>query len=916
VLSALKAWRSGAHRITENQIKKLEKIKPKGWLIEIIPSLEDKPSFKSLPNFLIPLHGYKKHACFEIWVHQNRISFYIFAREEKLLEEIKAQLNALYPNAYFKDAESTFIPLKSGSYVCAACLGLEYYYCEIKRIQDFDYDPLSHIIESLNIDAMLQVAFKAKKVSNGFLKKLEAKLKPEAPYTREILRKFSLPCFKVLIRLVAFSHDFKEARRSVEAIANSFSSFNGSYAKFKPKIVGFPILRNSYSILKDMVKRKFPFIDFNQSFILSNEELAVLFHLPIDIKDERINYATRPRLPLPAIARKGDGITIGFLKQYRRGKEQASIPLSDLTRHIYIIGSSGTGKTSLLVNIIAQAQEKGYCVHVIDPHGDMAYDLVECLPERLDEIIFLDPLKVRFSVNPFELPPYSNEYERAMLIERIIGQIIEVMKRIFGERYWGPSLNRTFQNVVRTLYVRDDSPTFKDILDVLLGRFKDGDFEKHESFKELEQELKKIPPERFDAVINKVDPFVKNDLLRMLFCRKESSIDFNELLKPKKLVIWRLAKAEITEMNMQMVGSALITKLWFYCASRPREERNPVLLVIDEFQNFAFLETLEVMIAEARKFGIGLVLSHQHTKQLTEALLGEVLGNTATKIIFRVSGEDALTLARSINMRNERNLANLLVSLPDGSAVVKLRAGFGEEPIRPFEILTLPPLEKKKVDFNKLLEKMRQKYSSPAPTPTTPTPQTIRIQASPQDEKFKEFLEIVDKVGDKGLREISRESGIEPKKVKQLVEEAEKRGFIEVEKVKTMGRPRISVKLTKEGREVIGKLLGREGSLLHRKMVEKVAEHFRRIGYEVKVPIQGGREEQPDLIAKGFNETIAIEVEVSADHPDQVKRNYEKNLWASRIIFIAPSEEVGWRIKNILGENVEIYVLEVCDQLI
>jgi DNA-binding MarR family transcriptional regulator len=268
---------------------------------------------------------------------------------------------------------------------------------------------------------------------------------------------------------------------------------------------------------------------------------------------------------------------------------------------------------------------------------------------------------------------------------------------------------------------------------------------------------------------------------------------------------------------------------------------------------------------------------------------------------------------RNINMRNKRSLANLLASLPDGSAVVKLRAGFGEEPIKPFEIFTLPPLEKKRVDFEKLIERMRQRYSLPAPTPAAPTSPTIRIQTSPQDEKFKEFLEIVDRVGDKGLREISKESGIEPRKVKQLVEEAEKKGFVKIEKVKTRGRPRTSVRLTKEGREAIGKLLGREGSLLHRKMVEKVAEHFRSIGYEVEIPAQGGREEQPDLIAKGFNETIAIEVEVSADHPEQVKRNYEKNLWANRVIFIAPSEEVGWRIRNILGENIEVYVLELCD---
>ncbi|MGQ9469762.1 MAG: type IV secretory system conjugative DNA transfer family protein, partial [Nitrososphaerales archaeon] len=864
MLNAAKAWRYGAHRLNEGQIEKLKRIKPKGQLVEVISSLEDKPSLKSLPNFLIPLHSYKKHACFEIWLHQNRMSFYIFAGEEKLLEEIKAQLNALYPNALFRDAESKFILLTAGNYVCSATLSLEYYYCEVKRIQDFDYDPLTHIIESLDIDAVLQVALKAKKISSRLIEKLRDKLKPEAPYTNEILRKLSLPCFRVLIRLVAFSEDFREAKRSVETLANAFSSLNGSYARFKPRIVSFPILRSSYSILKSIIERKFPFFDFNQTFLLSNEELAVLFHLPIKIEDQRIGYITKPRLPLPAIARKGNGITIGFLRHYRKGIEHASISLADLTRHIYIIGSSGTGKTSLLVNVIAQAQEKGYCVHVIDPHGDMAYDLVECLPERLDDIIFLDPLKVRFSVNPFELSPYRDEYERAMLIERIIGQIVELMKRIFGARYWGPSLNRTFQNVVRTLYSRDDSPTFEDILNVLLGRTKAENLAKHE-FKELQQELRKIPPERFDAVINKVDPFVKNALLRMLFCRKKSSVDFNELLKPKKLVIWRLAKAEITELNMQMIGSALITKLWFYCASRPREERNPVLLVIDEFQNFAFLETLEVMIAEARKFGIGLVLSHQHTKQLTEGLLGEVLGNTATKIIFRVSGDDALTLARSINMRNERNLANLLVSLPDGSAVVKLRAGFGQEPIRPFEIFTLKPLEKKKVDFEKLVKEMREKFSQPMPTPTPPT---IRIQTAPQDEGFREFLEVVERVGDKGLWEISKVSGIKPRKVKEILEKAEELGLVEVREVKTgeKGRPRVVVKLTGKAREAIGKLLGREGSLLHRRMVEKISEHFRKLGYEV---------------------------EVRADHPDQIRKNYQKNRWADRVIFIAPSQEVG-----------------------
>lgn len=101
--------------------------------------------------------------------------------------------------------------------------------------------------------------------------------------------------------------------------------------------------------------------------------------------------------------------------------------------------------------------------------------------------------------------------------------------------------------------------TFKDILNVLLGGTEEiKDLIKKSVFKELKEGFKKIPPERFDAVINKVDPFVKSALLRMSFCRKESTIDFRELLKPKRLV-----KSKVTEMNMQMIGSALVTKLRF-----------------------------------------------------------------------------------------------------------------------------------------------------------------------------------------------------------------------------------------------------------------------------------------------------------------------------------------------------------------
>jgi len=561
----LKAWKAGAHRIKEKEINALKRVKLKGKLIEIVPSLEDKPSLSSIANFLIPLSYYKKHASFEIWFYQNRISFYINSKDEKLIEEIKTQLHAIYQNAAFKKASLNFIPINANCYVCSATISLECYHFQIKTLDSFKYDPISHIIEATNVNAVFQIIFKPKKISRKTIEKFSEL--GESEIAEEVLRKLTSVCFQALIRIAVFSENPFEARKAAETLANSLKVFDGDLAKFKARIVSFPVFRSSFSIVKKIVKRRFSF--FDKKFILSAEELSSIFHIPINVKDPRINYVAKPELPLPVITKEQNGISIGYLKY---SGEKVSFPIEDLTRHVYMIGASGTGKTSLLINMISHAQEKGYCVHVIDPHGDMAYDLVECMPEKLEQIFFLDPLRVRFSINPFELPPYSNEYEREILIKRIIGQMVELMKRIFGTRYWGPSLNRTFQNVVRLLYKRDDSPTFEDMLNVLLLKTeKLGSIASCQDFKELIQELKKVPRERMDSVINKIDPFVKNALLKMLFCSKKSTIDFEKLLHHGKVVVWRLAKAEITEMNMQLIGSAIITKLWFFCASRKRE---------------------------------------------------------------------------------------------------------------------------------------------------------------------------------------------------------------------------------------------------------------------------------------------------------------------------------------------------------
>jgi DNA helicase HerA-like ATPase len=253
---------------------------------------------------------------------------------------------------------------------------------------------------------------------------------------------------------------------------------------------------------------------------------------------------------------------------------------------------------------------------------------------------------VRFSLNPLELESYEN---REIAVERIIGEITEFFRKFYGRQYWGPSLNRIFQDGLRVLYERDDSPTMKDLYNLVSGKMHD---------REFQEELKKLPRGRTDAVLNKLAPFVNNRFLSRILCRKPSSVRIEELIKERVLVIFRLPRGELSEAVSTLLGSAVITRVWF--AALSRGGRFPVVLFLDEFQLFSHLETLGNIISEGRKYSLGAVLAHQHTKQLPEALLNDILGNAGIKIAFRVSGDDARVIARSFGGRSL--LRNLYLS--------------------------------------------------------------------------------------------------------------------------------------------------------------------------------------------------------------------------------------------------------------
>lgn len=581
-------------------------------------------------------------------------------------------------------------------------------------------------------------------------------------------------------------------------------------------------------------------------------------------------------------------IEIGFREV--KGKEfPVSVNLRDLLHHQYILGATGTGKSTLIANEIVQAFEGKACCIVIDPHGDLSVNIVRAVkPENLDKVYLLDPLRVKFSLNPLELP----SGEREIVSEKMVAEITEFFKKLYGVQYWGPSLNRLFQDGLRALYQSDDAPTLKDLYDLVDGKIR---------HKEFQEELKKLPRGRTDSVLNKLAPFVRNRFLKRILCRKFSSVRLGEIIEPERLIVFRLPKGELSEMISVLIGSAVITKLWYISMSG---KSFPVILAVDEFHLFSHLETLRNIIAEGRKYKLGLMLAHQHTLQLSPELFGDVFSNSGIKVIFRVSGEDAILVSKNLGIEVDE-----ITKLPDGRAFVYLSGRISGE-TKIFELSTLPLFAR-----NSRVEEVVEKTK------------VFEVEEREvEDAEVFELVNVIDslkkeeiKVSDvfKAYREKRAISGSE---LSALIEKAENLGFIKRSVIRQgRGRPKITVELTERAEEILGYKRAKSksaGGEKHAELALKFAENLRKNGFSVVFPLQKPGKELPDAFAyrKVGDEwiEIAIEVEVRADHPEQVMKNYEKNVKAGReVIFVVPDEKVKERVERILGDREKYSVVVV-----
>lgn len=386
----------------------------------------------------------------------------------------------------------------------------------------------------------------------------------------------------------------------------------------------------------------------------------------------------------------------------------------DRRRHLYIIGKSGVGKSKLLELLLRQDIAYGHGLCLMDPHGDVIEAVLDFIPEnRLEDVVIIDPTDVKY---PVSFNPLANVHPDFK--HQLTQGLIEVMEKQFGAN-WTPRLEHVFRFTCLALL---DYPhaTMRGMISMLTDRnyrqkvveYIEDDMVKRFWAIEFADWSEKFDTDAIIPLVNKLGQFLSDPLLRNIFGQKENKINLEELMNKGKLVFINLSKGRLGEENSSFLGSMFITKIkqaGMARAALPEKERRDFYMYVDEFHNVV-TETFENILSEARKYGICLTMAHQYVGQLLPGVQRAVRGNVGSIIIFRVGGEDAVSLEPEMApLFQVKDMINL------GMQEFYIKMTIDGETYDPFSAETLKVLPATHPSYRKqIIELSRAKYSIPA----------------------------------------------------------------------------------------------------------------------------------------------------------------------------------------------------------
>ena len=651
--------------------------------------------------------GWQEHISFEIAVVNKLIRFYVWVPKH-LQNFVEGQIYAQYPTVQIHEADEDYTKRHlQHSVVHTAELTLsDNEVLPIKTFENFEVDPLASITATLakmddkDEEIWIQIlarpiaddwhrraAAYVQKVRSGggggfsfgdagyFLKILEALWTPPAsgpggeakPHelserekTRisEIEKKSTKLGYRVKIRVACLGEDKVAAKLRMQALVGTFKQFNST------NLNGFRMTSSSFN--REALAPYAARIFIDRGFILNIEELASVYHLPhTSVETPNIVWAStktaEPPAKLPILT--GDSavdseISAFGMTNFRGMNQQFGLYRFDRSRHVYIIGQTGAGKSGLL-ELFALSDifhNQGYAI--IDPHGDFAVNNLRFIPpHRIKDVVYFNPADTSYPLgfNPMEVIDPN-------LKSNTSSEIIGVLKRMFGES-WGPRLEYILRYTILALLDHPDT-TMLDITRMLT----DKKFRKEVlascqdtvvlNFWNIEFNSwnEKFQAEAVAPVLNKVGAFVANPIIRNIIGQPKSTFNIRQLMDDGKILIVNLSKGLIGEDNAGILGAFIVTKIQLAAMSRSDipnvEDRTPFYLYVDEFQNFA-TDSFATILSEARKYGLNLTVANQYIAQMSDTVRDAVFGNVGTTISFRVSADDAPFLVKQFEPQFE-----------------------------------------------------------------------------------------------------------------------------------------------------------------------------------------------------------------------------------------------------------------------
>ena len=405
-----------------------------------------------------------------------------------------------------------------------------------------------------------------------------------------------------------------------------------------------------------------------------------------------------------------DDITIIGLTNFRGEAREFGIYSDDRRRHLYVIGKTGVGKTTLLEGMIRQDIQNGKGVALVDPHGDLAENLLdEVPPDRINDVIYFDPSDVDYPVGFNVLEAVDPQY-KYLIASGLIGSL----KKIWADS-WGPRLEYILRNTILAL-LDYPSSTMLGILRMLGDNaYRKKVVEKIQdpvvkSFwtSEFSNYNERFRAEAISPIQNKVGQFLTSSIIRNIVAQPKSTIDMSDIMDNKKILLMNLSKGKIGEDNSSLLGAMLISRLQLAAMDRakiPEEDRIDFYLYVDEFQNFA-TESFATILSEARKYRLNLTIAHQYITQMEEESVRDaVFGNAGTIISFRVGAVDGEFLEKEMAPQfTETDLVNL----DKYNAYIKLMIDGITS--KPFSMQTVSPLKESFGKKETIISVSRERY--------------------------------------------------------------------------------------------------------------------------------------------------------------------------------------------------------------